>query len=273
MAKLKGTWVFNDSIYGDGNTYNVNFTYNGIACTKISGLDNPTSSIPIHTASYLWFYTGGNWLKVYQDGWLSPDYKTIVITEEPENEGFSEWLPNNAIQQVADKTPTLSIDLSTLNLPVGTHTIAVRGKASGYLDSAVSASVVITVEPEVTTEVGLQGGDLYILDTAGTAQSFDIVVDGVVRATAKIGEVNCLASLISFTIDGTTYQAEEGMTWGEWVESDYNTGGYATEGSYNIKQGTSGAEYLANSSGDFVTPSDTIISGHTYSMQSSGEPA
>lgn len=33
-------------------------------------------------------------------------------------------------------------------------------------------------------------------------------------------------SLISFTIDGTSYQAEEGMTWEQWVASDYNTGGY-----------------------------------------------
>lgn len=27
---------------------------------------------------------------------------------------------------------------------------------------------------------------------------------------------------LSFTIDGTTYYAEDGMTWGEWVESAYN---------------------------------------------------
>ena len=29
-------------------------------------------------------------------------------------------------------------------------------------------------------------------------------------------------SLISFTIDGTQYQAEEGMTWEDWVNSEYN---------------------------------------------------
>ena len=28
--------------------------------------------------------------------------------------------------------------------------------------------------------------------------------------------------LITFTIDGTTYQAIDGMTWGEWVDSEYN---------------------------------------------------
>ena len=31
------------------------------------------------------------------------------------------------------------------------------------------------------------------------------------------------AAVISFTIDNTTCQAEEGMTWGDWVYSDYNT--------------------------------------------------
>lgn len=35
-----------------------------------------------------------------------------------------------------------------------------------------------------------------------------------------------LPVIISFTIKGTSYQAEEGMTWGQWVESSYNTGGF-----------------------------------------------
>ena len=29
-------------------------------------------------------------------------------------------------------------------------------------------------------------------------------------------------ALISFTIDGTSYQAEQGMTWNDWVRSEYN---------------------------------------------------
>ena len=33
-------------------------------------------------------------------------------------------------------------------------------------------------------------------------------------------------ALISFTIDGTGYQAEEGMKWGDWCVSEYNTGGF-----------------------------------------------
>lgn len=33
---------------------------------------------------------------------------------------------------------------------------------------------------------------------------------------------------ISFTIDGVQFLADEGMTWGEWVESEYNTDGFVT---------------------------------------------
>ena len=36
--------------------------------------------------------------------------------------------------------------------------------------------------------------------------------------------------LITFTIGGTEYQAQEGMTWGEWVESEYNTNNFVAEG-------------------------------------------
>lgn len=30
-------------------------------------------------------------------------------------------------------------------------------------------------------------------------------------------------SLINFTVDGKEYQAEEGMTWGQFIETEYNT--------------------------------------------------
>lgn len=39
--------------------------------------------------------------------------------------------------------------------------------------------------------------------------------------------------VISFTIDNSLYQAETGMTWGEWVISEYNTGLYYIDESDN----------------------------------------
>ena len=45
-------------------------------------------------------------------------------------------------------------------------------------------------------------------------------------ATFTIAVKNAPKTIINFTIDGTEYQAEEGMTWAQWVESAYNNGGF-----------------------------------------------
>ena len=84
-----------------------------------------------------------------------------------------------------------------------------------------------------------------INNTAHEVKKTYIGIDGVARAVKKVYiGVNGIAEeawsaakpLISFIIDenGTikTYQAEEGMTWGEWVESDYNTDGYINDQGY-----------------------------------------
>lgn len=61
--------------------------------------------------------------------------------------------------------------------------------------------------------------------------------------------------LISFTIDGISYQAVEGMTWGEWVESEYNNDFY-TNGQYIIKNET--RFHLVAMSGTVMVLSDII---------------
>ena len=62
---------------------------------------------------------------------------------------------------------------------------------------------------------------------------------------------------ISFTIDGTTYLADEGMTYGEWVASEYNTDG--------CKIGMIGTiESLANAEGYVIKAvNDSFRSGNT----------
>ena len=68
-------------------------------------------------------------------------------------------------------------------------------------------------------------------------------------------------TIISFTIDKTFYQAEEGMTWAEWVASSYNTG------SFIISDGSpTNANYylIKTSSYGFLQATDAIISGEAY---------
>ena len=79
-------------------------------------------------------------------------------------------------------------------------------------------------------------------------------------------------TLISFSIDGTSYQAEEGMTWSEWVESSYNTGGF-----YIIAVNTrvifsNGTDYVSSEGfpGDFANNTSQIVANGTYYKFNSG---
>lgn len=76
-------------------------------------------------------------------------------------------------------------------------------------------------------------------------------------------------TLISFTIEGTEYQAELGMTWAQWVDSSYNTGGFAVDvGDNTIRNGP---KYLYTSSNmQLVFSSNTVISGGAYTLAYGG---
>ena len=69
-----------------------------------------------------------------------------------------------------------------------------------------------------------------------------------------------------FTIAGTTYYADVGMTWREWVNSKYNTGGYSVytySGVHFIKQQSSN-RYVAYKSTDGDVHADEVIAAYHY---------
>lgn len=67
------------------------------------------------------------------------------------------------------------------------------------------------------------------------------------------------AKLIDFTIGGVPYQAEEGMTWEQWVDSQFNIGEFYVSGTLIYKRNVSG--FVINSSSIPVSPTETIIGG------------
>lgn len=71
-------------------------------------------------------------------------------------------------------------------------------------------------------------------------------------------------NLISFTIDDTSYQAWEGMTWGEWVDSEYNTGGYYIDSDDSILNQV-GNSWIGTSE-YYVFSQDVIQEGYTYTL-------
>lgn len=69
-----------------------------------------------------------------------------------------------------------------------------------------------------------------------TGDKASIVADDFPNVIRDRLEVVPQVTLISFIVDGTTYQAEKGMTWIEWVNSDYSKGEFSIidAGSYFI---------------------------------------
>ena len=70
-----------------------------------------------------------------------------------------------------------------------------------------------------------------IKDANGNEVSMDAVIVG--GTAYEVG----FTKLITFTIDGTAYQAEDGMTWAEWLDSSYNISGFYDSYGFVMKYG------------------------------------
>lgn len=76
------------------------------------------------------------------------------------------------------------------------------------------------------------------------------------------GAITIVGALISFTLNDVIHQARSGMTWAQWCESAYNTGGWSV--SENNIMRNDGTEIIDN-----VTPTDVIIAeaAYTYTVE------
>lgn len=123
--------------------------------------------------------------------------------------------------------------------------------------------------------IGISNGTISVtgmpfLTTAPSSANTDGTLKFVVLtaepATRYEGYVYLIVepTLISFTIDSQPYQAEDGMTWAEWVNSEYNTGGFVEFSSGIFDHLYDRQVYLV---GDPVAPTDTIYDSSAYSLR------
>ena len=137
----------------------------------------------------------------------------------------------------------IEIDISDANLANGTAvsvtaTSANYANGSWYLVNTKDSSdkIAYTIGTTDGANDVASGSEVLSADSATSAAFYITISD-----TSRVGtftdtitftsEIIDAAKLISFTIDfleGYTFQAEEGMTWGEFIESDYNV--YITRG-------------------------------------------
>ena len=77
---------------------------------------------------------------------------------------------------------------------------------------------------------------------------------------ADIDEICKISSTFTFTISGVEYIAEEGMTWADWCDSDYNTDNYAAD--VWVWDNTY-TRYVALND-DAINDTDVIVNGAAY---------
>ena len=128
-----------------------------------------------------------------------------------------------------------------------------------YDESAYVDSYIIPVGEKVTVSY------IIMYDMNGTRADgpFDVEFGDVVFNFSTVP--NSSVELISFTVEGVSYQAEPGMTWSEWTNSSYNTDGYIDKETMIAPA----VQMCSKTRIDGVIPTDVIVAGD-YSIRNAG---
>lgn len=172
-------------------------------------------------------------------------YASVIIGETTYNSpGSVSVLPGTVIKAVVQGNST-----SVTSCAVIVDGVQVVGNTSSG-----SYEYIVTDDCTVKFTSGYQGS----MDSGLIYGKVDITTGGGGESTP---------TLISFTIDGTSYQAEEGMTWGEWLASSYNTGGFKALSFFGqlIVEDSNGKK-VSDTTGSSVKQSEEILSGYAYTV-------
>lgn len=273
---VSGIWVLNNNPTNGGLfSEDVNFTANGENFTYMS-----IDAIALR-------YSGNRAYNVTVDQWTNENYKIVDFgtAAQTVSQEFYDWLTANATQQVAhtvsgvwvfNETITQPSD-TTWNYPVNfsseyfEESIACTGFrfeleykefGSPFLCYIVGANTYTGVY-DFSTSSWLFGDETRTVDFGATEQTVSADFYTWLTANATKQET----SLISFTINGTSYQAEDGMTWEQWADSSYNTG-YWSVASGTIWDSRNAVTYNSVK----VAPTDVIIEA-AYGVVSQGAGA
>lgn len=126
---------------------------------------------------------------------------------------------------------------------------------SGDLPKATTTTPKMNGTAAVGTETKWAKGDHVHPSDTSKLDTVDTISDA---------QINGLFATISFTISGVSYEADDGMTWADWVSSSYNTDGYREDNGelYNSEWAA-----IENTNSQTCMATDYIINGGTYRVE------
>ena len=152
---------------------------------------------------------------------VAPAY-TVTIPTDVTIDGNSTTI--SAEDVVVEKGQYVSVTLAadnnfTVKTAEGaelTYTVTANGKDIAPGDELLAVNPADSAAGTATVTFDIDESDIKYAGTYTGTATFTIAVKDM--------------PMINFTIDDVPYQAEPGMTWKQWVVSDYNTGNFEVDG-------------------------------------------
>ena len=220
----------------------------GIAAVTTNVIVNMSTPITSNPDDFLVYFSN---VKVngVQDLTLVRNEKTLMFDGEFSALGDKKVISYDVTNASKDYDAMI-----TLNCTESTNYLTITNSFDTSTSLAATSSRTGTLTIELTTaasEETSQGVTCTISANAveRTAKANDSVADPLDKTT------------ISFTIHGASYTAYRWMTWGEWVESDFNSGQYYMNYGGSI---TDRATYPVTDNNGSVSADDYIVPDGEY---------
>ena len=202
---------------------------------------------------------------------VAPTY-TVTIPSDVTINGSSTTISADDVVVEKGKYVSVSLDadndftVTTAQGATLTYTVTANSTAISAGDEILAVNPEDAANGSVTVVFAI---DESAIQYAGTYTG---------TATFTVAVKDAPVTLINFTLDTsdigqyvsgltTNQQAEAGMTWGEWVESEYNVDGYVVDESRLLGSIAVPGECWAITDGgnfNYVRYTDEIIANHTY---------
>lgn len=242
------------------------------ANTIVDGIANPTTFYYNSSSPYNWFgsksyynlwdaacmFTGNSdsdTVKTVYDpcpvGWKVPNGNTFT--------GLSVISESNGIVKMA----RYSGDTTGVEFPLS----GFRNHSDGslyYVGSSGYVRLSSAYSQDYAYYLYFDSSYVYPQDSRNRARGFSV-------RPVEDDNIQLDVIMISFTIAGTTYQAESGMTWFEWVNSEYNTGGFYTDGEH-ICASTGVRVIYRDGTLYYAYMYNNVVGGRVYDLGETGEP-
>lgn len=168
------------------------------------------------------------------------------------------------------KNGILTDNLGKITLDEYVTELTNKGIVDGNVTDNADGSKTVKTTSGAEVKLTQDGPRNILIEIAGYTEGNNTSSGNNQSGNTSQGGSGSTTNIITFTIEHIeagievtiTQEAEEGMTWGEWVESSYNTSEYGFE-VYNNKIKASNLRNLYYG-GIAINQADVIINGNTY---------